>query len=128
MTKTAAVLDRAEDHLHRESAAIWRGDPAGGRGQGAGRAAAGALGLDGGRARVRHLGLLAVMSFEHEEVAFNLLDTPDHQDFSEDTYRFRLSTDQPCVCHNRMLLPRISAPTIGRAVRFGGSWRYLIST
>jgi peptide chain release factor 3 len=29
----------------------------------------------------------AVMSFEHEGLAFNLLDTPSHQDFSEDTYR-----------------------------------------
>src|SRR6266851_3164990 len=28
----------------------------------------------------------AVMSFEHEGLAFNLLDTPGHQDFSEDTY------------------------------------------
>jgi peptide subunit release factor RF-3 len=26
------------------------------------------------------------MSFEHEGLAFNLLDTPGHQDFSEDTY------------------------------------------
>jgi peptide subunit release factor RF-3 len=29
----------------------------------------------------------AVMSFEHEGLAFNLLDTPGHQDFSEDIYR-----------------------------------------
>jgi peptide subunit release factor RF-3 len=29
----------------------------------------------------------AVMSFEHEGLAFNLLDTPGHQHFSEDTYR-----------------------------------------
>jgi peptide chain release factor 3 len=29
----------------------------------------------------------AVMSFEHERLAFNLLHTPGHQDFSEDTYR-----------------------------------------
>jgi peptide chain release factor 3 len=29
----------------------------------------------------------AVMSFEQEGLAFNLLDTPGHQDFSEDTYR-----------------------------------------
>jgi peptide subunit release factor RF-3 len=28
----------------------------------------------------------AVMSFEHEGLAFNLLDTPSHQDFSEDIY------------------------------------------
>jgi translation elongation factor EF-1alpha len=27
------------------------------------------------------------MSFEHEGLAFNLLDTRGHQDFSEDTYR-----------------------------------------
>ncbi len=29
----------------------------------------------------------AVMTFEHEGLTFNLLDTPGHQDFSEDTYR-----------------------------------------
>ncbi|MCW5729597.1 MAG: peptide chain release factor 3 [Alphaproteobacteria bacterium] len=29
----------------------------------------------------------SVMSFEHEGIAFNLLDTPGHEDFSEDTYR-----------------------------------------
>jgi len=29
----------------------------------------------------------AVMCFEHEGLALNLLDTPGHQDFSEDTYR-----------------------------------------
>jgi peptide chain release factor 3 len=28
----------------------------------------------------------AVMSFEHKGLAFNLLDTPGHQDFSEDTF------------------------------------------
>src|SRR5260370_34682339 len=74
----------------------------------------------------------AVMSFEHEGLAFNLLDTPGHQDFSplgfsDNTYRFRLSADRPCGCHNRMVFLRISVPTIGRAVRFRGSWRYLIS-
>jgi peptide chain release factor 3 len=35
----------------------------------------------------------AVMSFEHEELAFNLLDTPGHQDFSEDTYRTLTAVD-----------------------------------
>jgi peptide subunit release factor RF-3 len=59
----------------------------------------------------------AVMSFEHEGLAFNLLDTPGQQDFSEDTYPFRLSADQPCGCHNRMVLLRISAAHERQAVR-----------
>jgi hypothetical protein len=75
----------------------------------------------------------AVMSFEHVGRAFDLLDMSRRPDFSplvfgEITYWFRLSVDQPFGCHNRMVFLRISTPTIGRAVRFGGSWRYLIST
>src|SRR6266436_1862164 len=35
----------------------------------------------------------AVMSFEHEGLAFNLLETPGHQDFSEDTYRTLTAVD-----------------------------------
>src|SRR6267143_709404 len=35
----------------------------------------------------------AVMSFEDEGLAFNLLDTPGHQDFSEDTYRTLTAVD-----------------------------------
>src|SRR6201984_3401771 len=35
----------------------------------------------------------AVMTFEHEGLAFNLLDTPGHQDFSEDTYRTLTAVD-----------------------------------
>src|SRR5207247_5240397 len=34
-----------------------------------------------------------VMSFEHEELANNLHDTPGHQDFSEDTYRTLTAVD-----------------------------------
>src|SRR6266581_3116633 len=33
------------------------------------------------------------MSFEHDGLAFNLLDTPGHQDFSEDTYRTLTAVD-----------------------------------
>src|SRR3546814_1302702 len=29
----------------------------------------------------------SVMTFEHQGLVFNLLDTPGHEDFSEDTYR-----------------------------------------
>jgi peptide chain release factor 3 len=45
------------------------------------RAAADALGLDGGRAHGTSVSP-AVMSFEHRGLAFNLLDTPGHWDFS----------------------------------------------
>ena len=84
---------RREDHLDREIAAVRRRYPAGGRGQGARRPAAGALGLDGGR-RERGISVSsAVMSFEHEGLAFNLLDTPGHQDFREDTYRTLTAVD-----------------------------------
>ena len=39
----------------------------------------------------------AVMSFEHEGLAFNLLDTPGHQDFSEDTYRTLTAVDSAAM-------------------------------
>ncbi|MHB9880579.1 peptide chain release factor 3 [Pacificimonas sp. ICDLI1SI03] len=35
----------------------------------------------------------SVMTFEHEGVRFNLLDTPGHEDFSEDTYRTLTAVD-----------------------------------
>jgi peptide chain release factor 3 len=35
----------------------------------------------------------SVMTFEHRGVIFNLLDTPGHQDFSEDTYRTLTAVD-----------------------------------
>ena len=35
----------------------------------------------------------AVMTFEHDGLTFNLLDTPGHQDFSEDTYRTLTAVD-----------------------------------
>jgi hypothetical protein len=35
----------------------------------------------------------SVMSFEHGGLLFNLLDTPGHEDFSEDTYRTLTAAD-----------------------------------
>jgi len=35
----------------------------------------------------------SVMTFEHEGMTFNLLDTPGHEDFSEDTYRTLTAVD-----------------------------------
>ena len=36
---------------------------------------------------------VSVMTFEHEGTTFNLLDTPGHEDFSEDTYRTLTAVD-----------------------------------
>src|SRR3546814_16549905 len=35
----------------------------------------------------------SVMTFEHRGLVFNLLDTPGHEDFSEDTYRTLTAVD-----------------------------------
>ena len=35
----------------------------------------------------------SVMSFEYKGISFNLLDTPGHEDFSEDTYRVLTAVD-----------------------------------
>ena len=35
----------------------------------------------------------SVMTFEHKDVTYNLLDTPGHEDFSEDTYRTLTAVD-----------------------------------
>ena len=35
----------------------------------------------------------SVMTFEHDDLYFNLLDTPGHEDFSEDTYRTLTAAD-----------------------------------
>ena len=35
----------------------------------------------------------SVMTFEHDGLTFNLLDTPGHSDFSEDTYRTLTAVD-----------------------------------
>ena len=35
----------------------------------------------------------SVMTFEYDDVTFNLLDTPGHEDFSDDTYRTLTAVD-----------------------------------
>ena len=35
----------------------------------------------------------SVMTFEYDDITFNLLDTPGHEDFSEDTYRTLTAVD-----------------------------------
>src|SRR3984885_15742334 len=39
----------------------------------------------------------SVMTFEYDGVFFNLLDTPGHEDFSEDTHRTQKADDTPVM-------------------------------
>jgi hypothetical protein len=54
----------------------------------------------------------AAMGFEHDGLAVNLLDTSYHQ-VQRGHLSVRLSAEQPCGCHNRMVYLRISAPKTG---------------
>jgi peptide chain release factor 3 len=51
------------------------------------------VGLDGDREAARHLGGSSVMQMEYRDCVINLLDTPGHKDFSEDTYRVLTAVD-----------------------------------
>src|SRR5215472_3400097 len=73
----------------------------------------------------------AVMSFEHEGLALNLLDTPGHQDFSPMGFQRGQLSDlaQPIDRQVDIIAwyPRVG--TLDRSgALLGGSWRYLIST
>lgn len=39
----------------------------------------------------------SVMTFDYEKLRINLLDTPGHKDFSEDTYRVLMAVDSACM-------------------------------
>ncbi len=39
----------------------------------------------------------SVMTFEYDSLRVNLLDTPGHKDFSEDTYRVLMAVDSACM-------------------------------
>ena len=58
------------------------------------------LRLDGHRARARHFVVTSVMTFEYGDCVFNLLDTPGHEDFSEDTYRTLTAVDSAVMVIN----------------------------
>ena len=67
---------------------------AAGRGAGARREPAHPVGLDEDRAAsAASRSRPSVMTFEHDGMMFNLLDTPGHEDFSEDTYRTLTAAD-----------------------------------
>ena len=57
------------------------------------RQRAGHVGLDGARARARHLDHVDGAAVPLRGFTINLLDTPGHQDFGEDTYRTLLAAD-----------------------------------
>jgi hypothetical protein len=75
-------------------------------------AAARALGLDGGPARARRLGLLGGDGLRARRPRRQPA-RPVHQ-VQRGDLSVRLSAEQPCGCHNRMVYLRISAPKTGR--------------
>ena len=62
-------------------------------GEGEGRSSIRHLGLDGTRAAARISITSTVLQFPYREKVLNLLDTPGHRDFSEDTYSRVRATD-----------------------------------
>jgi endonuclease/exonuclease/phosphatase family metal-dependent hydrolase len=83
-----------QDHADREIPALRRRDPDGRTGARQGRGAAHALGLHEDGAGSRHLGLgLGDVVRFRQGYRFNLVDTPGHSDFSEDTYRTLTAVD-----------------------------------
>ena len=85
---------RRQDHADREAAAVRRRDPDGRHGEGAQGRAPCDVRLDGAREGARHLGDLVghAVSVSATRIV-NLLDTPGHEDFSEDTYRMLTAVD-----------------------------------
>ena len=49
--------------------------------------------LDGNREAERYLSNFFVLQFNYDGYCINILDTPGHQDFSEDTYRTLMAAD-----------------------------------
>jgi peptide subunit release factor RF-3 len=64
------------------------------------------------------------MSFEHQGLAFNLLDTPGHQDFSEDTYRTLTAVDSAVMGARRRQGHSGRLGAI-RLVAIGRSWQFV---
>jgi hypothetical protein len=84
---------RRQDHADRKVPAVRRRDPDGRAGARQGRGAAHAVGLHEDGAGPRHFGFGLAMSFDYRQYRFNLVDTPGHSDFSEDTYRTLTAVD-----------------------------------
>ena len=73
----------------------------------------------------------SVMTFEYGECVFNLLDTPGHEDFSEDTYRTLTAVDSAVMvidaakgieARTRKLFERLSAASTSRSSPSSTRW------
>jgi len=91
------VSGRRQDHVDRETAAVRRAIQLVGEVKARGdrrRARSDWMAIE----RERQISVsAAVMTFEHDGLTFNLLDTPGPQDFSEDTYRALTAVDSGLV-------------------------------
>jgi len=94
--RTFAIIshpDAGKTTLTEKLPPARRGDPSRGSGQGARGPKARHLRLDGAGEAARISVTSSVLQFEHQGFRINLLDTPGHQDFSEDTYRTLAAAD-----------------------------------
>ena len=55
-----------------------------------------------------------VLRFEHEQIVFNLLDTPGHKDFSEDTLRVLAAVDSAVILIDAAARPEAAADPFER--------------
>ena len=65
----------------------------------------------------------SVMQFNYDGFCINILDTPGHQDFSEDTYRTLMAADSAVItCSSRMIAQSIIWLNSDCAVMITASW------
>jgi peptide chain release factor 3 len=94
--RTFAIIshpDAGKTTLTEKAAAVRRRHPARRHGQGAQERAPRHFGLDGSREAARHFGDQLGDAVRVPGHTINLLDTPGHEDFSEDTYRVLTAVD-----------------------------------
>jgi hypothetical protein len=84
---------RREDHADREAPAVWREHPQRGRRKVEQDQEDRNIGLHGNGKQRGISVATSVMTFEYHNQLINILDTPGHKDFAEDTYRTLTAVD-----------------------------------
>ena len=94
--RTFAIISLSrcgKDNADGKISIIWRGDQSGRFCQGKSDIQTCSFRLDGNRKRRGISVTSSVLQFNYDGYCINILDTPGHQDFSEDTYRTLMAAD-----------------------------------